>query len=759
MRQETILSTTGFEIDNRSGLKLTLLGEFTVTLDGRQLTDFDGRKAPALLFYLAVTGKPYSRDSLATLLWPEMAEKSAKNNLRTVLTSLKRQVGPYIDATPTTVAFAHQLPYALDVEAFRAGLHAALAAQDATALRAAIALYRGEFLQGFHVRNAAPFEEWMLQQREQLRLSTIQALETLTSWSLAHSDYAAGLVASRQLLALEPWHEQAHRQTMRLLVLTNQRTKSLSHFERAKVQLAEELGVEPSAETVALYEQIKAGEFAEKPTAVTLALADMSPAASDVEQNVPLPVAAPVVPHNLPAPLTSLIGREGELAYILDRLQVADSRLISVTGLGGIGKTHLVEEAARRMVASPQCAALFPDGVYWVPLVDVEPGNAADTDNAIALAVLNAIGVELTGNSTISQQLLAYLQHKQCLVVLDNFEHLMTSALYVTQLMQGAPGLTMLVTSREPLNVEGEWCLTVEGLALPQAGNEQWAETEAAALFLQQARQYDARLRLSTADAEQIVRICRLVAGLPLAIKLAAQWRRLWDCTRIADEIASSLDGLASRRRDTPARHRTMMAVFDSSWRMLTTDEQQVLMRLSIFRGSILETAARQVAQANLATLHRLVERSFVQVDADRHYSIHELLRQYLAVQRRRHNELDTDAQFAFCAFYAQWVKEQVPHLTEPNAQAVVKLVRLQRNNVQRAWSIAVEREDVAIIEQMWKETKELHDFYAYYQDGLALFEDAIARLHDVASPRLMGYLYMGKATYCERFGKSPRCV
>ncbi|MEM7131677.1 MAG: BTAD domain-containing putative transcriptional regulator [Chloroflexota bacterium] len=753
-----------------STLDFRLLGPPTIHLNSRPLPAIRARKARALLYYLAVETGMHSRDELVGLLWSELPETRARNNLRTVLSELRQVVGEHLTITPQEVGLPPENPSWVDVNQLCSEAYGNHVEQELAYWDELLALYRGEFLKGFHIRNAPLFEEWVLAQREQLRLRVLDGLKRLIALCIDQGKYDIGLHACRRLLALEPWLESAHCQAMILLATSGQRTEALAQYQRCCQVLANELDIEPGQETVALYEQIKSRAFESSPPTAGGYLKGMLPIKTAIDARkavetdeeadtlglaAPVPAPAPAFRSNLPSSLTALIGRENELAYILAQLQNADSRLISVIGLGGMGKTHLAEEAARHILTSPEGSQIFPDGLFWVSLVDIIADGAMGSRNAIALAILNAIGISLAGNSSISEQLLAYLTGKRCLIILDNFEHLIEDAPLVGELLRLVPGLTILTTSREPLNVEGEWCLPLEGLALPQSEDGQWSQAEASLLFVQQARQHDARFAPSATDAEAIARICHLVVGLPLAIKLAAQWLRFMDCAAIGHEIATGLDKLSSRRRDAPARHRTMHAVFDASWRMLAMEEQQALMRLSIFRGPILEEAALQVAQTSLTMLRQLVERSFVRIDENRLYSIHELLRQFLAERRRQDPEFDAETQLAFCAFYVQWVKAQVPRLTEVNAGAVVKLVRQQQHNVRHAWSIALNRRNTSIIEQTWKEVKEFHDFYAYYQDGFGLFEDAIVRLQDVASPLLLGYLHMAKATYDERFWRS----
>ena len=245
-------------------LRLTLLGGLQITRgpagDEAPVRGFVSAKAQALLCYLAVTGRPHFREALAGLLWGEMPDEDARANLRQALANLRRLVGPHLTISRETVAFDRASPYWLDVERFEAHLHeaAATAAGAAGRLRAAVELYGGDFLEGFAVRDAPAFEEWLAAQRERLRHGALQALHELAVYHTDRADYAVAATDLRRLLELDPWREDAHRQLMLLLARGGQRDAALAQYETCRRLLLDELGLEPSAETRALAEQIRA---------------------------------------------------------------------------------------------------------------------------------------------------------------------------------------------------------------------------------------------------------------------------------------------------------------------------------------------------------------------------------------------------------------------------------------------------------------------------------------------------------------------
>ena len=213
-----------------SALKITLLGAPQVELDGTPVTGFATRKAEALFYYLAVTGRMHTRDALAALFWPDTSDRRAKKNLRDLLFNLRQLLGDYLIITRNTLAFAHDRPYWLDVEQLRTQVKQATSSAGLEALHNVIALYHGEFLEGFFVRDAIAFEEWMLLEREQLHEVHLHVLSRLADYYIAVQDYSAALPFTQKLLALQPWHEQAHRQQMLCLAHTGRLREALAQY-------------------------------------------------------------------------------------------------------------------------------------------------------------------------------------------------------------------------------------------------------------------------------------------------------------------------------------------------------------------------------------------------------------------------------------------------------------------------------------------------------------------------------------------------
>ena len=420
--------------------------------------------------------------------------------------------------------------------------------------------------------------------------------------------------------------------------------------------------------------------------------------ARGIAEPSPLPAAAPAsappaapLPQ-LPAPPTALIGRQAERA-VLRQLLGETHRLVTIVGPGGVGKTRLALQVAHEM------AERFAQGALFVPLAAVT--HAAD----IPVAVAQALGVTPPGAGDPAEQLLALLAGRSLLLLLDNIEQLLgpdqgdeTTAL-LAQALEYTETVSLLVTSRERLHVQGEHVFELTGLATPAPNMaSDLLESDAVLLFLERARQVAGHVALTPANRPAIVQICALLDGVPLGIELAAAWARALTVEEIAAELASGIDFLTAQGRHAMGRHGSLRAVFDHSWTLLTAHERTVLARLALFRGGFDRAAAQAVAGAGLLMLATFIDKSLVQKASDGvaesgsspRYDIHEMLRQYLAEKLPEVCD-ETAQRQQYAQYYVTWVEELAPRLYEPDAQTWLRRLEVDEGNLRAvlAWSLS----------------------------------------------------------------------
>ena len=431
---------------------------------------------------------------------------------------------------------------------------------------------------------------------------------------------------------------------------------------------------------------------------------------------------------NLPAPRTSFVGRVSELDEIDRLLEDPDCRLLTLVGPGGAGKTRLALEAAARRIER------YPHGVHFVPLVSVaSPEFLAP---AVAESIQFAVDGAHSGFSA-QEQLLDYLGERSTLLVLDNFEHLVDGADLLGEIIERAPKVELLTTSRERLNVQSEWVLDVHGLGLAENGN---GGSGALRLFVERARQVEPGFSLDDDERAEAGRICRLVEGLPLGIELAASWVSVLSCAEIADEIEQNIDFLATSMRDVPERHRSLRAAFDQSWRLLSGEQQDVLARLSVLRGDYGREAAAAVAGADLRLLSDLVSKSLVRRSDFGRYELHELLRQYSA------EKLAAESPDALASTRERHARHYLGALDERRGALVGKGVAGARDELRREldnlrvaaeWAVATWDENEA--RDVLAGLNEFFFAHSWF-DGAETFERLAALASDVVALAAVAY-------------------
>ncbi len=686
-------------------LHIQALGRLDIRYEGQSLNSILLLKGQALLIYVALAARPVPRATLAGLLWSDMPDESARSNLRLTLSRLRRHLPPGIlKASRQTIAFNRDHPHAVDA----LDLQLVASRPDAASeqrLDRLLQAVRGEFLQDFEVPDAPEFEHWILHRRQQFRQLILDAYSHLLQAARQRGDFTHGIHLARRLLDLEPWYEEGHRQLMWMLAHSGQRSAALAQFEQCRRLLLMELDVEPGSDTVALYEQIKVDRLQAPPLPQSGSgpgLPKDSTSAASVYS--PQMAGAPQPMSTLPPQRTPFVGRVQELSLLQDRLLDPDYRLITILGEGGVGKTRLALALAWRL--QRQSPAAFPDGIFYTSLAELPIGErglqpGAD-ENALTARLLAAVGAALALSFPPSQepqsQIIRYLGHKSCLLIIDNFESLHgfeASVSFLLALLDHAPNVTLLLTSRLPLNVQAEYVFRLQGLAVPQERvPARSADYDSLLLFLERAERTLGRPLPPDWRLADIAQICRAVDGLPLGIELAASWLR----QRTPQEIALALTAeqgveaaelVAHGMHDLPLRHRSLRLVFEQSWRLLSPAGRQLLAQLSVFQGPFSAGAALAVTQSSDTELAALVDSSLVQRSLEGYYELHALVRRFAAEILGARPSESAALRQRHTATYMDFMGQLAAELTGPQPRGGHLRLQAEISNVLAAWQDA----------------------------------------------------------------------
>jgi predicted ATPase len=489
-------------------------------------------------------------------------------------------------------------------------------------------------------------------------------LHQLADYHAEQGETAQALPYAWRQVELDPLDEVGCRQLMRLLAAGDRRRQALSQFERLRVLLAQELAVAPAAETIALRDHIR--------------------------RDGHLPAQRSARRDNLPALLTPLVGRRGELAELLAQCSDPDCRLLTILGPGGSGKTRLALEVARASRGH------FTHGVCFVPL------NPLQSADALLPTLVEALNLPRREGQDHQALLSDYLREKQLLLVLDGCEHLLAGAGVLAELLHQAPGLKLLVTSRTRLNLKGEQLYPLSGLRYPQETTceTEILEADAVQLLISSLRRARPEYQPEPADLKHLLQVCQQVQGMPLAILLAASWGATMSLAEITAEVSRGLDFLEADWADVPARQRSLRATYDHTWALLSERQQDIFQSLSVFRGAFSRAAVRAVSGASPHELRALVERSLLWNNTPGWYEVHELLRQYGRQQLARSTELEKEVCHRHSAYYLAQLARLGAELKSARQPTALHSIDLEHENYRAAWNWAAQQGDAAQLDQ-----------------------------------------------------------
>ncbi len=623
--------------------RLHLLGGFRLENNGTPVK-LARQKSKALLAYLALFSGAHTREVLATLFFPDALDADARKNLRVLFAELYKALGKEFFSDDRESVELNTEKIWVDAKEFTRDWR--LETGDSiSSLQSLISLYRGDLLPEL-------YDDWVLQKRDELRERYVELLLHVVESSRAQSEYAQAIEWAQRVMQTDRANERAHQHLMFLYTAQGDRTAALNQFDACVAALDEELGVEPSAETIALAKKIKQQKTGTASEATRLT--------------------------NLPKPLTSFVGRERELnemrallgrgeasrsVFVAERTMHSPQRGITLTGSGGSGKTRLALELGRALVDE------FEYGVWFVDLAPLSDASL------VPQQIAKALGVQEQANTPLTETLIEFLRERELLVILDNCEHLLDACAHLAQsLLAQSLHLSILATSREGLNLVGEQIYPLAPLNVPRTEKFSLAqlaqEFSAVRLFVERARLAQPHFVLDDANAPDVIHICQRLDGIPLAIELAAARVKQMSVRDIAARLDQRFDLLVGARTALP-RQQTLRALIDWSYDLLNEQEKILFRRVSVFAGGWTIESAEEVcaddslpSEKILDTLLRLVDKSLVirTVGDESRYTMLEIIREYARERLEEANDAraSSDNHLAFFLSMAEVAEPRI---------------------------------------------------------------------------------------------------
>jgi predicted ATPase/DNA-binding SARP family transcriptional activator/DNA-binding CsgD family transcriptional regulator len=705
--------------DRSEAVRAWLLSGFRISVGSRSISQdaWHLRKAAALVKLLALApGHRIHREQAMDLLWPDSSWRAASNSLRSTLHAARKVLDPvvgsrYLASEDEALVLCPKGDLWVDVDAFEAAAAAARRAKEPAAYRAAIELYSGELLPEDR------YEEWAEARRGQLRRTYIVLLLEAAWLYQERGEYEMGIEALHRAVAEEPTREEAHAGLMRLYALSELQAEALGQYERLCEALSMQLGTEPAAATRRLRDEIAAGEF---------------PAPLPLPASPPREGSLDIAQHNLPAPRTSFVGREHEKVEV--KRLLAMTRLLTLRGAGGSGKSRLALEVARDL------AGLYPDGVWLVELAALTHGAL------VSQVVAEILGMQEQPNRPLTATLAEDLRAKQMLIVMDNCEHLVEACARLVDVLLGScSGVCVLATSRESLNVAGEVVWSVPPLSVPDAEHPPNLEGlrvyESARLFVERAIRRTSAFVLTEDTASAVAEICQQLDGMPLAIELAAAQVGTLAVVQISQRLGDSLRLLTGGDRTALPRQQTLRGTLDWSYDLLSEPEKRLFCQLSAFAGGWTLEAAEAVGECVegetiLELLGTLVGKSLVVVevaeDGSVRYTLLEPVRQYARAKLEESGEAEAIRR-RHATFFLALAEEAEPELKGADQETWLERLEAEHDNLRAALSWTMEQGEAELGLRLSTALVEFWHLHVHHSEAQQWLEGALAE--EGASP------------------------
>ncbi len=614
-------------------MEAKFLGSQTIFFNGVEVSGLSSQKARAFLIYLILENKQaHLRSRLASLFWPDAPEQTALHNLRQAFSIVRKAINDcqvtedVFLADREKIRFIDGVQFEVDALDFEQAIRKLFDKRGETGKRgfaiysliSTLQKYKGPLLPSLSMPDSDLFEDWLIVRRESVNRCLIEGASYLVKYYENRREWGAARKVAELITDAAPWDEDAHYRLIKILLQLSQEGLALTHYHAAVRYLKEELQVEPGRALIAANDEIQQYLSSEKKPQV----------------DFPSPI-------KLPGYATPFIGRKFEIEILENWISDPDTSVITITGPGGSGKTRLAVELAHAQ------NTLFKDGVFFVSI------SGCNTRTEIAEAILNVVEGSNEFSEDAVEDLLEWGAHRTAFLILDNVENKDITALFATEVTEKFPGILILFTSYSPLNLIGEKVFLLNGLGLSEG-----LSSDAVQLFfthLQSERLLQAN---KPGFNDQVIKICELVEGLPLAINLAASQTRWMSVEQILSDLNERLTSLSFRAANLPERHRSIQASFENVWKHLDEREKRILPLLTIFESPFTSDVANCICDVTPSELSGLCERSLLIWDGEECYRFHRVLRQCA----KEKSELSKEDEESFLCKYANWFET---HLLE----------------------------------------------------------------------------------------------
>lgn len=716
-------------------LVIQLFGNPQIVLNGKPIK-VDTKKAIALIAYLAAERGIVSRETLATLFWGESDDKHARSSLRRTLSSARKSLDKswlVVDGENISIKQADGL--FIDIIAFEKHVEQASIHHEADdglcldcvgILQNAVDLYQDDFMVGFTLKDSPAFDEWQRLESERLRYELENILDQLLQWHIEHEKYDQGIKLAQRWNQLNPFEDKIVCQLMQLYVYSNQRNAALKAYQDFEARLLTELDLPPLEETQALYEKIQQNQ-------VTIPLLPLK--------------SMPVVPiSNLPAQTKPFVGREAEQAHLSNLLKDASCHLLTLVGLGGMGKTRLAIETARQHVGN------FRNGVHYVVL------HSETSEAQLIASIASVLKYYFYNGTPAKDQILDYLRDKEVLLLIDNFEYFADNYDFINEIIYGAPKVKLMIVTQRQLELEEEWLFQLKGLPFPNVVPEDVVAYSSVELFVTCVKRLfwdyavDRHLR-------EIATLCALFEGMPLAIELAACQLGDHSCDELIAEVSSSLDSLQSVYKNTAERHRSLRAIFDYSWRQLDDKQQSLLLSLIVFQGGFTVETLTEITGASVEIFESLTRQALINEIDEGRFDIPNVLRTFLAEKEfpnKKHIEQ------AHSAYFADFIC--VLDLERTHGLDALNRLERELGNVRAGWDLAVRRQDLDLVIIYIDNLFLYYEIRGRYEEGKVCFEESIGVFRALKSMQEVAVGLLGKAlarlgAFCWHLGEIDAAI